>query len=125
MSRTAAEQSIELHCATCTLEVTVVDDGPVILAAISGASTSLKAGHPVRAFELQCVDALHANPILGLIGSSGGARLGYRGHTTGVDGSTHWLAGDRRGPRPGYLSGHLPAPTPDQRALVHEAVAAH
>ena len=72
--------------------VVVDSEGRIAIGTITGSGTSLRASHHVSALELQSVEAPHATPGLRLAGSSGGARLRYLDHATGVDGDTRWLA---------------------------------
>ena len=83
---------IELSSESLNIQVAADGSGRIALAAIAGAGTSWQASHHVPAIELQFVDEPHPTPVLRLAGSSGGARLRYRGNDTGVNGETHWLA---------------------------------
>ena len=89
---TVTADRIELNSDGLSLRVDVDDNGRVAIAVIAGGGISLRASHHVPAIELQSVDEPHLTPVQRLAGSTGGARLRYRGHSTGVDGETHWLA---------------------------------
>jgi alpha-galactosidase len=83
---------IEFSSDSLNVGVDVDDNGRIAIATIAGGGTSLRARHPVAAFELQSVEAPHQMPVLRLTGSTGAVRLRYREHATGVDGNIHWLA---------------------------------
>ena len=83
---------IDFSSNSLNLGLDVDANGRIAIATIAGGGTSLVARHHVSAVELQPVDAPHEMPVLRLTDSTGGVRLRYREHATGVDGEAYWLA---------------------------------